>query len=68
MTALRVPSERARTIRNHLVHERQLQLMRKGTADQGLLEANRLAIIYWQRQLSRSLAAEHTKAEDRRTA
>jgi hypothetical protein len=66
MSALRVPSERARTIRNHLVHERRLQLMREGTADQGLLEANRLAIIYWQRQLSRSLAAEQTK--DRRTA
>jgi hypothetical protein len=66
MSALRVPSERARAIRNDLVHERRLQLMRMGAADQGLLEANRLAIIYWQRQLARSLAAE--QANDRPTA
>jgi hypothetical protein len=68
MSALCVSSERARTIRNHLVRERRLQLMRKGTADDGLLEANRLAIIYWQRQLSRSLAAEQTQTEGRLTA
>ena len=50
------PVDRARAILNDLVHQR--ELMQRDTADVGLLEANRLAIIYWQRQLPRLLAAE----------
>ena len=52
-----VPVDRARAILNDLVRQR--ESMQRKAADAGLLEANRLAIIYWQRQLSRLLAAEH---------
>jgi hypothetical protein len=50
------PVDLARAILDDLVHQR--QLMQRNPADTGLLEANRLAIIYWQRQLPRLLAAE----------
>lgn len=48
--------DQARAILDDLVHQR--ESMQCNTADTGLLEANRLAIIYWQRQLPRLLAAE----------
>ncbi|MGZ6637138.1 MAG: hypothetical protein ACXVHL_34305 [Solirubrobacteraceae bacterium] len=51
-----VSVDRARGILNDLVRRR--ELMERKAADASLLEANRLAIIYWQRQLSRLLAAE----------
>ena len=59
MSITRVSSERARTILNHLVQQR--KLMREEAAEDGLLEANRLGIVYWQWQLSRSLSAEQEK-------
>ncbi|HEY1366646.1 MAG TPA: hypothetical protein VGF23_06010 [Gaiellaceae bacterium] len=43
-----------------LVDERQ-QLRRRQT-DAATLEANRLSIVYWQAQLSRSLLARHAPA------
>jgi hypothetical protein len=52
-----VRSERARSILGDLIRQR--QLMRSDPADEGLLEANRLAIVYWQWELSRSLLVEH---------
>lgn len=58
MTAVTaVPAERARSILGDLVRQR--QLMRGDSADDGLLEANRLAIVYWQWQLTRSLLEEY---------
>lgn len=61
MSAHRVaPADQTRAILNDLVRQR--RLMQRGAADAGLLEANRLAIVYWQRQLSRSLAAEQEGA------
>jgi hypothetical protein len=61
MTAVRaVPAERARSILGDLVRQR--QLMRGDSADDGLLEANRLAIVYWQWQLTRSLLEEYEHA------
>lgn len=50
------PEDRIREILDDLV--RQHQRMRGVATDIGLLEANRLAIIYWQRQLSRTLLAK----------
>ena len=35
--------------------------MRRDTLDHGLREANRLAIVYWQRQLSDALDADEQK-------
>jgi hypothetical protein len=51
----------SRAILNHLVRQRQV-MQREVGEDNSLLEANRLAIVYWQRQLSRSLAAEQRAA------
>jgi hypothetical protein len=55
--ATAVRSERARSILGDLIRQR--QLMRTDPPDEGLLEANRLAIVFWQWELSRSLLAEH---------
>ena len=52
------PSESERTARailNDLIRQR--QTMRSSHEDSGTLEANRLAIVYWQLQLNRALAA-----------
>ncbi len=43
---------RARSILNDLIQQR--QSMRESDADVGLLEANRLGIVYWQWQLARA--------------
>jgi hypothetical protein len=43
--------ERARAILDHLIRQR--QDLRSAPVDEGLLEANRLGIVYWQRQLAR---------------
>ena len=62
MTAVTaVPAERARSILGDLVRQR--QLMRGDSADDGLLEANRLAIVYWQWQLTRFFFSEYEHAE-----
>jgi hypothetical protein len=46
--------ERARAILGELIHQR--QGLRAAAADDGLLEANRLGIVYWQWQLNRALS------------
>jgi hypothetical protein len=55
MTATAATAEGAREILHELVKCRK-QLQNQG-ADSSTLEANRLAIVYWQRQLAR---AQHT--------
>jgi hypothetical protein len=52
--------ERARAILGDLIRQR--QGMRAVDADDGLLEANRLGIVYWQWQLNRALAVEPHKS------
>ena len=55
--AEQAPSEdRIREILDDLIRQR--RRMRGVATDAGLLEANRLAIIYWQWQLSRTLLAK----------
>jgi hypothetical protein len=56
MSTDHVPSERVRSILDELIRNR--QQLERDRSDAGLLEANRLGIVYWQLQLSRSLAAE----------
>jgi hypothetical protein len=46
-------AEDAREILRELVHQR--QQLRREDADAQTLAANRLAIVYWQTQLSRAL-------------
>ena len=46
-------AERIRAILDTLVHER--QALRHAGNDQAALEANRLAIVYWQQELSSRL-------------
>jgi hypothetical protein len=53
-------AEHIRRILDRLVEERQ-QLRHSGE-DAAALEANRLALVYWQQQLQRALVAEHTPA------
>lgn len=48
------PDGRARAILDSLIDER--RRLRGAREDVSLLEANRIAIIYWQRQLERSRA------------
>jgi hypothetical protein len=45
--------DRIRQVLNSLVRERQ-ELRRRGT-DRATLEANRIAIVYWQQELSKRL-------------
>jgi hypothetical protein len=45
--------ERARRVLDDLIRER--QTLRAGQTSEALLEANRLAIIYWQQHLARAL-------------
>lgn len=45
-------AERARAILDQLIRQR--QSMRTAPVDEGLLEANRLGIVYWQWQLARA--------------
>jgi hypothetical protein len=54
-------AERARSILGDLIRQR--QGMRAVAADEGLLEANRLGIVYWQLQLNRALGAMRHKSE-----
>lgn len=46
------PADRIRTILDNLISQR--RAMRRTTTEAGLLEANRLAIVYWRWQLSRN--------------
>jgi hypothetical protein len=51
-----VSPDAARSILNDLIRQR--QRMRDHEPNASLLEANRLAIVYWQWQLTRALEAE----------
>lgn len=54
-----VSSDRIQSILDDLIRQR--QRMRSTGAEAGLLEANRLGIVYWQWQLSRALSAERSR-------
>lgn len=54
-------ADQARSILGDLIRQR--QGMRAAAADEGLLEANRLGIVYWQLQLNRALAAARRKSK-----
>ena len=54
-------AERARSILNDLIRQR--QGMRDAGVGEGLLEANRLGIVYWQWQLTRALGGARQKSE-----
>jgi len=54
-------AERARSILGDLIRQR--QGMRAAAADEGLLEANRLGIVYWQWQLNRALGSASGKSK-----
>jgi hypothetical protein len=54
-------AERARSILNDLIRQR--QSMRDADVDDGLLEANRLGIVYWQWQLARALGGAGGKSK-----
>ena len=54
-------AERSRSILQDLIRQR--QAMRTAGVDEGLLEANRLGIVYWQWQLNRALGIVHHKSE-----
>jgi hypothetical protein len=56
----RATADRARSILNDLIRQR--QSMRDAAADAGLLEANRLGIVYWQLQLSRATSDARKKS------
>jgi hypothetical protein len=53
--------ERARTILDDLIRQR--QGMHTARVEDGLLEANRLGIVYWQWQLARASADAREKSE-----
>jgi hypothetical protein len=61
MNAEPATAEQARSILGDLIRQR--QGMRTAVADEGLLEANRLGIVYWQSQLNRALGAAHHKSK-----
>jgi hypothetical protein len=60
MNGDRATAERARSILGDLIRQR--QSMRASAADDGLLEANRLGIVYWQWQLNRALGSASDKS------
>lgn len=51
--------ERSREILNDLIRER--RELRTRMADQATLEANRLAIVYWQQHLARALIQSQSR-------
>jgi hypothetical protein len=53
--------ERARAILDDLIRQR--QRMRDARVEEGLLEANRLGIVYWQGQVARASADERERSE-----
>jgi hypothetical protein len=55
-----VSAEAARSILNDLIRQR--RQMRSDDPSPSLLEANRLAIVYWQWQLTRALDAERGRS------
>jgi hypothetical protein len=53
-------AEHIRRILDRLVQER--QHLRRTTEDGAALEANRLALVYWQNELQRALLDKHLPA------
>jgi hypothetical protein len=56
MSEAAVTSERIQSILDDLIRQR--QRWRSGGVEPGLLEANRLGIVYWRRRLARALSVE----------
>jgi hypothetical protein len=52
--------QRARAILDDLIRQR--QSLRSAPVDEGLLEANRLGIVYWQWQLARASGTASEKS------
>jgi hypothetical protein len=52
-----VSTDAARAILNDLIRQR--QRMQGTDCDRELLEANRLAIVFWQQELRRAIEAQH---------
>jgi hypothetical protein len=52
-------SDRIHEILADLISQRQSLRLRATGSDSGLLEANRLSIVYWQTELARALVTEH---------
>ena len=61
MSDMAISSDHIRSILDDLIRQR--REMRAAAADEGLLEANRLGIVYWQWQLSRSLRDDRTRSD-----
>ena len=55
-----VSTDAARTILSDLIRQR--QRMQGTDCDKDLLEANRLAIVFWQQELRRAIKATHGRA------
>jgi hypothetical protein len=55
-----VSTDAARAILNDLIRQR--QRMQGTDCDRSLLEANRLAIVFWQQELRRAIEAKHGRA------
>jgi hypothetical protein len=55
-----VSTDAARAILNDLIRQR--QRMQGTDCDRGLLEANKLAIVFWQQELRRAIEAKHGRA------
>lgn len=55
-----VSTDAARAILNDLIRQR--QRMQGTDCDRGLLEANKLAIVFWQQELRRAIDAKHARA------
>jgi hypothetical protein len=54
-----VSTDTARAILNDLIRQR--QQMQGTECDRSLLEANRLAIVFWQQELRRAIEAKHDR-------
>jgi len=55
-----VSTDTARTILSDLIRQR--QRMQGTDCDRSLLEANRLAIVFWQQELRRAIEAQHSRS------
>ncbi|HZR95220.1 MAG TPA: hypothetical protein VFA56_05970 [Gaiellaceae bacterium] len=60
MSDERLEPDRIRAILDDLIRQR--RRLESGGAEEGLLEANRLGIVYWQWQLTRASSADRGRA------
>jgi len=61
MSDAAISSDHIRSILDDLIRQR--REMRATAADEGLLEANRLGIVYWQWQLARALQDDRAHSD-----